>query len=670
MAFVITENCIKCKFTDCVDVCPVDCFHEGPDFLVIDPDECIDCTLCEPECPANAIFDEDKLPEGQEQFLELNAELSKQWPLITEAKAPLKDADLWNGKPGKKSYLGIGISEEDLQAGFVSSLVDERVRSIKMIKQLTDFQIEAALNDQSFEVRFALVDKNDINLSPDQIDRLLTDSEESVRLATLNHKDFTLSIEQIEMGLTDPSLEVLLAYLQRDDLVITLKQFNQGLESTNDNVQISYTKHHEYKLTPEQIETGLIAPSTLVKLAYLERPDVILTPDQLTRGLMDPDTKLQRFIYERPECVLGIDKIHWVIEQCTPAIAVSLLNKHKKKLVFSDVEKGFLSQHAEIRLFFAQLTILDYPLDFIEKGLTDNNANVRTAFAKRKDFTPSPAQVSRGIKDSEATVRLALFSRKDIVISQEDKFQIYIDALIEFEEDYDGENIAKTIKKIKKEGGKFTLESNEGNVEEMCGSGDCWLYPLLCVSYTLKLNELLVSEWESRWGYNENLDVEFVDDGNGEVYPLIRELAGFEIDEPDLPERAFDFSPDSDLSEQDQLQQYIDFLIGCEEDYEEEKIEKIISTLKEGGHKFSLETDEDEIVWNDIDDWRYPMLSISYTLKLSDQLISQWVNEWGYNENHDIELGNDGEEYPLIREMAGFEIDYPDLPDLEELNDD
>jgi ferredoxin len=105
MTFVVTENCIKCKFTDCVDVCPVDCFHEGPNFLVIDPDECIDCTLCEPECPANAIFAEDELPEGQEIFIQLNADLAKQWPLITELQAALPEADEWNGKEGKLDFL-------------------------------------------------------------------------------------------------------------------------------------------------------------------------------------------------------------------------------------------------------------------------------------------------------------------------------------------------------------------------------------------------------------------------------------------------------------------------------------------------------------------------------------------------------------------------------------
>ena len=84
---------------------PVDCFHEGPNFLVIDPDECIDCTLCEPESPANAIFAEDELPEGQEVFAAINAELAKQWPVITDVKPALPEADEWNGKEGKLDLL-------------------------------------------------------------------------------------------------------------------------------------------------------------------------------------------------------------------------------------------------------------------------------------------------------------------------------------------------------------------------------------------------------------------------------------------------------------------------------------------------------------------------------------------------------------------------------------
>lgn len=105
MTYVVAENCIKCKYTDCVEVCPVDCFHEGPNFLVIDPEECIDCNLCVSECPAEAIFPEDDVPENQRQFIALNAELAKLWPTITEKKDALPDADAWIGKPDKAGLL-------------------------------------------------------------------------------------------------------------------------------------------------------------------------------------------------------------------------------------------------------------------------------------------------------------------------------------------------------------------------------------------------------------------------------------------------------------------------------------------------------------------------------------------------------------------------------------
>jgi len=105
MTFVVTESCIKCKLTDCVEVCPVDCFHEGPNMLVIDPEECIDCTLCEPECPVEAIFSDDELPEAQKQFLALNEELSESWPVITEMKdAPADEAE-WREVKEKFQYL-------------------------------------------------------------------------------------------------------------------------------------------------------------------------------------------------------------------------------------------------------------------------------------------------------------------------------------------------------------------------------------------------------------------------------------------------------------------------------------------------------------------------------------------------------------------------------------
>ncbi len=86
MAYVVTDNCISCKNMDCVEVCPVDCFYEGRNLLVIDPNECVDCGLCEPECRAGAIFTEDDLPKDKQRFIKLNTDYAKIWPVITDKK--------------------------------------------------------------------------------------------------------------------------------------------------------------------------------------------------------------------------------------------------------------------------------------------------------------------------------------------------------------------------------------------------------------------------------------------------------------------------------------------------------------------------------------------------------------------------------------------------------
>jgi len=105
MTFIVTESCIRCKYTDCVEACPVDCFHEGPNFLVIDPEVCIDCAACVVECPVEAIFDVADLPPEQQHMISLNAELAHKWPVITERNGPMLDAEEWSEVKEKMQYL-------------------------------------------------------------------------------------------------------------------------------------------------------------------------------------------------------------------------------------------------------------------------------------------------------------------------------------------------------------------------------------------------------------------------------------------------------------------------------------------------------------------------------------------------------------------------------------
>jgi ferredoxin len=99
MAYVVTEACIRCKFMDCVEVCPVDCFYEGETMLVINPSECIDCAVCEPECPAEAIVSD--TAEGAERWVEVNRRYAETWPQITRKGEPPADAEAWRGVAGK-----------------------------------------------------------------------------------------------------------------------------------------------------------------------------------------------------------------------------------------------------------------------------------------------------------------------------------------------------------------------------------------------------------------------------------------------------------------------------------------------------------------------------------------------------------------------------------------
>ena len=107
MTFVVIESCIRCKYTDCVEVCPVDCFHEGPNMLAINPEECIDCALCVPECPVDAIVSEEDVPKDQIEFIKFNKDFSMKWPVLSKKIPAPVDADSWKDKANKRKHLKI-----------------------------------------------------------------------------------------------------------------------------------------------------------------------------------------------------------------------------------------------------------------------------------------------------------------------------------------------------------------------------------------------------------------------------------------------------------------------------------------------------------------------------------------------------------------------------------
>ena len=109
MTYLVNDKCIKCKFTDCVEVCPVDCFYEGDNMLVINPDECIDCGVCEPECPVGAIIEDTE--DIGDKWYKLNEEYSNKWPNITKKKDPLPDAEKYENEENKLEKYGLEIKK-------------------------------------------------------------------------------------------------------------------------------------------------------------------------------------------------------------------------------------------------------------------------------------------------------------------------------------------------------------------------------------------------------------------------------------------------------------------------------------------------------------------------------------------------------------------------------
>ena len=217
MTYVVTESCVKCKYTDCVEVCPVDCFKEGPNFLVIDPDECIDCGVCIPECPVDAIVADRDMTEEQKPWLPINIELSKIWPVITRSRAPLDTAEEFKDEIDINNIILIGHS----RGGAIAIL---KASEDARIKKLITWAAVCDLNRSMFEqgaskvksayssvLNAQLSNKNNIPLR----DQYIKDAQEKFRFSSISHKN-------VELELNNSILKIYLKYgLSEKDFIDT-----------------------------------------------------------------------------------------------------------------------------------------------------------------------------------------------------------------------------------------------------------------------------------------------------------------------------------------------------------------------------------------------------------------------------------------------------------------
>jgi ferredoxin len=438
MAFVVTENCIQCTFQQCVNVCPVDCFHETPLMLVINPDECIDCTLCEPECPSEAIYSEDELPPGQELFKALNARLAQTGPVITESRHRLPDAPLWNGVPGKAALLGPNQCDAETAADPIAAVAYRRLLTAE---SLTPEEWETALSSTDPLRRLLVALRADFDPGPTQMHKGLTDPSARVRQRYVRLGRGRLAPEQVTALLGDVDLSVRLDTIEAWGPALSPEQFSLALQDPEPSVRSRAFALYSHSPTPEQLDAGLKDDSEQVRSVVLRRPALRLTPDQYVRllsssnsisvhfactiaddacfnaALGSPDVSVAA---QAVSCATRLTPEQWT--RCftdeRPEITRAALNRRDCALDEPNLARCLSSTHAEARhkailLFGAQRLSPDQ----IETCLTDPSQSVRALLVATPGVLLSAPQVERALTDRAMRVRLAAASRTDLIPS-------------------------------------------------------------------------------------------------------------------------------------------------------------------------------------------------------------------------------------------------------------
>lgn len=452
--------------------------------LVIHPDECIDCGVCESECPMDAIVSDTDLNPEIVECLEYNRRYSAIWSNITESKPPLPPVPSSSNALVRARYIRERNCEPDdiskavhdesdfvrlaavqhkgalLQSADVQELLADPEPAVRaaiaenQLIKLTDQQYAAILNDEEPNVRMALLKRDQVH--PLCIEKLFSDPAPTVRKAVANSDRIHLTAQQIENGLKDEDGEVQLAFLERLE-PLTQMQFNRGLKSDNPIVRAAYAKRADCTVDEDQVWLGLRDKEEDVVRAFLKRSDWTMTSEMLDECLAFTDSSspsnlvtlaLARYI-EQPSnaqiekalshhsacvrlailCRSNVTLSDEYVDQglkdddaTCRARAVSLLYY---KPTPAQIRNALFDNNATVRLNLAKRTDIQFSPEQIENGLNDKSAAVRAAFAARSDFTPNPIQIERGLVDSRLEVRRAFAQRSDAQLStmQEARFQ-------------------------------------------------------------------------------------------------------------------------------------------------------------------------------------------------------------------------------------------------------
>ena len=405
MTFVVTENCIKCKYTECVNVCPTDAFRETALMLVIDPDECIDCSLCELECPSGAIYSDDEVPAHLAHFIPFNANMARISPVITEHKSAHDDAEAWRDLPGKSVLL------PQIEPGTESSATNAyatRYAELLTAKHLSTREWDAGLADPDPVVRQILLARSDLPLTPKRIAAGISDAEATIRQLVAKLAGTRLTSRQVDLLMADASPEVRLAALVAKGT----------------------------KLNPSQVELALVDTDERIRRHVLASPAFTPTNEQFLRVLHTGSDKEMRLVLERISKPLA----PLAIAHANPIARLAGYSYASRKLTASELSNGLNDQSPAVQatvisrqdvdlsaeqLMAALVNCEDIALTAVLRKATQDSVEAAlTALPENragKVIAQAPVltsdQLLRCLSDPRATIVLAALSRSDLKLT-------------------------------------------------------------------------------------------------------------------------------------------------------------------------------------------------------------------------------------------------------------